>query len=321
MQTTTVIARDSRTALEQIARRLGPDALLLETRWHPEGVEVVAALGPEARPPVVPSSPAPKQEGDVLARFTAQVAGLGIDAALVAAMPSAGIGNLGDAWARLIAFLNDSVRIMPAPHRGNRHLCVVGGSGTGKTTVLAQLAARIRREQPDAEIGLVCGDAARLGAREQLRLLGQMLDAPVYEPAPGKGIASIAEEAGPGRRLLIDMSSDPWLAQVAADELRSALGPAEGLSVLCTLPLTAQLARHRQMISHFAGLVDGFVVTQAGETLPPGAVITALIEAGPPLAYISRSADPLGGIEAARSSALSRMIVAALSAGTSAALQ
>lgn len=321
MQTTTVIARDSRTALEQVTRQLGPDALLLETRWHPEGVEVVAAIDPTALPVAPPAEPANVPEGDVLARFARQAAGIGIDQQLIAAMPQQGIANLGDAWARLVGHISDAVRILPAPHRGERHLCVVGGSGTGKTTVLAQLAARIRREQPATDIGLVCGDGARLGAREQLRLLGKMLDAPVYEPAPGEGIASAAEEAGPNRRLLIDMSSDPVLAQMAADELRSALGPAEGLSVLCTLPLTAQLARHRQMIRHFGSLIDGFVVTQAGEALPPGAVIAALVEAQPPLAYISRSADPLGGIEAARSSALPRMIVAALSAGTSAALQ
>ena len=305
MQTTSFIARDSRTALDELARQLGPDALVLETRRHPRGVEIVAAvegsLPPEAIAPEASSA---------YARFAGQAADIGIDQGLLARVDRGGLADSTEAWSRFLALLDAEVAIAAPPHAGSRHICVVGGSGTGKTTVLAQIAARLRRDEPHAPVAFLSADTTRLGAGEQLRLIADKFGLPLF---PLDEVAS----AGVGYRLLIDMPSDPWTARQVAETLRSL---PKGLTVLSTLPLTAQLARHRQMLGHFAGLVDGVVVTHAGEPLPPGALIAALVEAKLPLAYLSRAADPLDPIEPARASALYRLIVAALS-GASPALQ
>lgn len=304
MQTTTIIARDSRTALDEVTRQLGPDALVLETRRHPRGVEVVAALSGYTPP----RAPAPQPEPDAFVTFAEQAADIGFDRALLARI-NHNVATPTDAWTQLLGVIDREVKIAPAPHAATQHICVVGGSGTGKTTVLAQIAARIRRDEPGAPIAFLSADTARHGAREQLRLIAADFGVPVFE------IDDIAEAAN--HRLLIDMPSDPWTARQLADTLRLLPG---GLTALSTMPLTAQLARHRQMLDHFAGLTDALVVTHAGDALPPGPLIAALVEARLPLAYFSREADPAGAIEPARSSALYRLIVAALS-GASPVLQ
>lgn len=303
MQTTTIIARDSRTALDEVTRQLGPDALVFETRRHPRGVEIVAAI--EGYVP--PRSPK-LAEPDAFVRFAEQAADIGFDRTLLSRLDRHGIADPTEAWTRFLALLDREVAIAPPPHLAGQHLCVIGGSGTGKTTVLAQIAARIRRDDPAAPIAFLSADT-RHGAREQLRLIATDLAVPFLD-------LDHIGEAG-GGRLLVDMPSDPYTARQLAETLRMLPG---GVTMLCTLPLTAQRARHRQMLQHFQGLTDALVITHAGEALPPGALIAALVEAKLPLAYLSRDADPAGAIEPARSSALYRLIVAALS-GASPALQ
>jgi flagellar biosynthesis GTPase FlhF len=298
MQTTTVIARDSATAMEMIAQRLGPDAILIATRHHPDGVEVTAGIEAPAAPAAAP----------LTSRFIEQAIGLGFERSLAAEFD----GDAAEAWTRLTAALAERVAVMAPPHEGAAHIAIVGASGSGKTTALAQIAARLQREAPDGAVGFVCGDAGRIGGREQLRLIGQRLGVPVFEPELGQDVAELVAAVEPGRRLLIDMASDPLIAAGAAEALREEGG---ALSILCTLPLTAQLAQHRRMIAAFGSSADGFVVTHAGSGLPPGAAVSALVEARRPLAYLSRSADPFGGIETARASALPRLLVAALAGG------
>ena len=303
MRTTTVIARDSRAALDEIARQLGPDALVLETRRHPRGVEVVAALEGYSPPP---PRAVPPRGG--FAAFAEQAALVGIPSETLDRIDRTGLADATDAWTRFLAMIDGAVHIAEPPHAGSRHLCVVGGSGTAKTTVLAQIAARLRREDSTCAIAFLAADARRIGAREQLRLIGDALGIPVH---------TLGEATPEGVRLLVDMPSDPFTARQVAEALRALPG---GLHTLCTMPVTAQLARHRQMLQLFEGVADSLVITHAGEALPPGALIAALVEAGIPLAYLSHEADPAGVIEPARASALYRLIVAALS-GASGALQ
>lgn len=304
MQITTIIARDSRAALEEITRQLGPDALVLETRQHSRGVEIVAAV--EGYVPPRKTEPSP---GGVAA-FAEQAEAIGVTPRLVDRI-GRDVADATEAWTRFLVLLDAEVPIAEAPHRGAQNICVVGGSGTGKTTVLAQIAARLRRDDPVAKIAFLAADSARIGAREQLRLIGAQLDIGVFD------LPEAARLADSGVRLLIDSPSDPFAARQVADVLRGLIG---GLHTICTMPLTAQLARHRQMLGHFEGVADSAVVTHAGETLPPGALISALVEARQPLAYLSHDADPRGSIEIARPSALYRLIVAALS-GASGTLQ
>src|SRR3546814_1684234 len=87
-----------------------------------------------------------------------------------------------------------------------------------------------------------------------------------------------SSDLGGSRRLFIDMPSDPRLAACETEELRLRFGRVGTLTVLCTLPLNGQLARHRQVAQLFASEFDGYVLTHAGETLPPGAAVHMLLE-------------------------------------------
>src|SRR3546814_8874865 len=69
MQTTTITAPDSRSALNRVMDVLGPDAVIIQTRKTRGGVEVVA--GVERRmPPIAPQALKPRH--DPMVRFIAQ---------------------------------------------------------------------------------------------------------------------------------------------------------------------------------------------------------------------------------------------------------
>lgn len=317
MQTTTITAPDSRSALNRVMDALGPDAVIIQTRKTSGGVEVVA--GVERRmPPIAPQALKPRH--DPMVRFIAQARAVGVDPELLSAELAICGDDLADVWSRFTLRVERELALAPLPHRDLAHLCVVGDSGSAKTTTLAQLAAMARSEWPHEPVALLAADR-RLGAREQLRIISGMIGVPMVEPEPRESLADAVVRLGGSRRLFIDMPSDPRLAACETEELRLRFGRVGTLTVLCTLPLNGQLARHRQVAQLFASEFDGYVLTHAGETLPPGAALHMLLESGIPLAAIGRSAELAEGLATARGTSLCRMIAAALSAGGSAALQ
>lgn len=317
MQTTTIIAPDSRSALNRVMDMLGPDAVIIETRKTRKGVEVVA--GVDRRDPRV-EVVAARPKHDPMVRFIAQARAVGVDPELLSEELSIAGDDLADVWSRFALKVERDLAIAPMPHRDLAHLCVVGDSGSAKTTTLAQLAAMAKAEWPHEPMALLAADR-RIGAREQLRLISEMIGVPMVEPGPRETLADAVVRLGGSRRLFIDMPSDPRLAACETEELRLRFGRVGTLTVLCTLPLNGQLARHRQVAQLFASEFDGYVLTHAGETLPPGAALHMLLESGVPLAAIGRSAALESGLDVARGTTLCRMIAASLSAGGSAALQ
>ncbi len=87
-------------------------------------------------------------------------------------------------------------------------ILMVGVNGTGKTTTLAKLAARLRGE--GNQVMLAAGDTFRAAAIEQLQTWGQRLDVPVIAQTHGADAAAVAFDAHSAARargmdvLLID---------------------------------------------------------------------------------------------------------------------
>jgi fused signal recognition particle receptor len=70
---------------------------------------------------------------------------------------------------------------------------VAGVNGTGKTTTIGKLAAKLRGD--GLTVWLAAGDTFRAAAIDQLKIWGERADAPVVARAPGSDAASLAFEA------------------------------------------------------------------------------------------------------------------------------
>ncbi len=105
-------------------------------------------------------------------------------------------------------------------------LMLVGLQGSGKTTTLAKLALRLKRENKRNPY-LVSADIYRPAAIEQLKILGQELSIPVHDSQPGTSPLVICQESLEEARrhfydlLLIDTAGRLHIDEELMQELKS----------------------------------------------------------------------------------------------------
>ena len=120
------------------------------------------------------------------------------------------------AWRMALAHLTHAIRTPSVePMQESGVIALVGPAGMGKTTTLAKLAARYVLEHGAQHIALVSMDSYRIGAQEQLKTLGRILNIPVSYVGDGQTLTSVLQPLAHKRIVLIDTAglpaSDPAL--------------------------------------------------------------------------------------------------------------
>ncbi|WP_426113185.1 flagellar biosynthesis protein FlhF [Pseudomonas sp. DSP3-2-2] len=193
------------------------------------------------------------------------------------------------AWRMLLAHLARMIatpEIEPLEEGGV--IAMVGPAGMGKTTTLAKLAARYVLKYGAQNIALVSMDSFRIGAQEQLKTLGRILNVPVTHVDPGQSLAQALEPLLRKRVVLIDtaglQASDPALRM----QLESLAGrgiKARNYLVLATTSqkqvLTAAYHSYKR-----CGLA-GCILTKLDETASLGEVLSLAISHELPVAYLT----------------------------------
>ncbi|WP_300632431.1 flagellar biosynthesis protein FlhF [Pseudomonas sp.] len=193
------------------------------------------------------------------------------------------------AWRMLLAHLARMIatpEIEPLEEGGV--IAMVGPAGMGKTTTLAKLAARYVLKYGASNIALVSMDSYRIGAQEQLRTLGRILNVPVTHVDPGQSLANALDPLLRKRVVLIDtaglQASDPALRM----QLESLAGrgiKSKNYLVLATTSqkqvLTAAYHSYKR-----CGLA-GCILTKLDETASLGEVLSLAISHELPVAYLT----------------------------------
>ncbi|QLF94532.1 flagellar biosynthesis protein FlhF [Pseudomonas sp. ABC1] len=120
------------------------------------------------------------------------------------------------AWRMLLGHLSQSIKVSKVePLEEGGVIALVGSAGVGKTTTLAKLAARYVLKYGPQNIALASMDNYRIGAQEQLKTLGRILDVPVIQVDPSQPLAKTLAPLARKRVILIDTAglpaSDPML--------------------------------------------------------------------------------------------------------------
>ncbi|AZF11867.1 MULTISPECIES: flagellar biosynthesis protein FlhF [unclassified Pseudomonas] len=193
------------------------------------------------------------------------------------------------AWRMLLAHLARMIatpEIEPLEEGGV--IAMVGPAGMGKTTTLAKLAARYVLKYGASNIALVSMDSYRIGAQEQLKTLGRILNVPVTHVDPGQSLANALDPLLRKRVVLIDtaglQASDPALRM----QLESLAGrgiKSKNYLVLATTSqkqvLTAAYHSYKR-----CGLA-GCILTKLDETASLGEVLSLAISHELPVAYLT----------------------------------
>ncbi|QHF04193.1 flagellar biosynthesis protein FlhF [Pseudomonas asturiensis] len=193
------------------------------------------------------------------------------------------------AWRMLLAHLARMIAVPDVePLEEGGVIAMVGPAGMGKTTTLAKLAARYVLKYGAQNIALVSMDSFRIGAQEQLKTLGRILNVPVTHVDPGQSLAQALEPLLRKRVVLIDtaglQASDPALRM----QLESLAGrgiKARNYLVLATTSqkqvLTAAYHSYKR-----CGLA-GCILTKLDETASLGEVLSLAISHELPVAYLT----------------------------------
>jgi flagellar biosynthesis protein FlhF len=176
-----------------------------------------------------------------------------------------------------------------------RVIVTLGPSGSGKTTLLAQMAARLRMADPDARVTFVNADSSRLGAAEQLRAYGRILDIPVVDIEHVNELSEFSQSVDPDLTMLVDMPSNTdecGKLLETIEENRYNMAPITRIGViaanLASDPVGAMLDRYTNL--------DALALTKLGEAQPTLATLGSLALRRAPIAYLSATPHLTRGI-------------------------
>lgn len=201
----------------------------------------------------------------------------------------ANIADAKQAWRMLLAHFAHAIKT-PAvePLEEGGVIALVGPAGMGKTTTLAKLAARYVLKYGAQNIALVSMDSFRIGAQEQIRTLGRILNVPVSQVEPGQSLAQALEGLARKRVVLVDTAgmpgNDPAL-RLQLENLAHRGIRAKNYLVLAATSQAQVLKAAYHSYKH-CGLA-GCVITKVDEAANLGEVLGLAIGQHLPVAYLA----------------------------------
>ena len=313
-----IVAANAREGLARVRRELGDDAVVLSTRPHPQGVELLASAYGDLAVPAVSEAPDSASQSRILAELgrlrgmlqnqlagfawgsarrrdplrvelmqTLFAAGFGSSLArtLAARLPRGLEADAAQRWLRQVLIRNLPVlgREADLLSQGGRY-ALVGSTGTGKTTTLAKLAARGVDAHGAAQVALVAADSYRIGAAAQLTVYADLLGVSLHVASDQAALAQLLPELATKKLVLIDTAgfapSDPRTRETT-------LLDAMAVRRIAVISANQQGAAIEQAMTRFGQGAAACILTKLDETPQPGAALDSLIRHRLPLAYIS----------------------------------
>lgn len=193
------------------------------------------------------------------------------------------------AWRMLLAHLARMIAVPDVePLEEGGVIAMVGPAGMGKTTTLAKLAARYVLKYGAQNIALVSMDSFRIGAQEQLKTLGRILNVPVTHVDPGQSLAQALEPLLRKRVVLIDTAG----LQASDPALRMQLESLSGRGIKSRNYLVLATTSQKQVLtaayhSYKRCGLAGCILTKLDETASLGEVLSLAISHELPVAYLT----------------------------------
>lgn len=207
------------------------------------------------------------------------------------------------AWRMVLAHLAhelDTPAKDPLQHGGV--IALVGPAGMGKTTTLAKLAARYVLEHGAQNVAIVSMDSFRIGAQEQLKTLGRILNVSVSHVEVGQSLEQALLPLQKKRLVLIDTAGlpaqDPMLA-MQLDSLAARGIQAKNYLVLAATS-QAQVLKAAWHAYKRCGLA-GCIITKLDEAVSMGEALGMAICHNLAVAYTTDGPRIPDDIQASRS--------------------
>ncbi len=180
-----------------------------------------------------------------------------------------------------------------------------GPAGAGKTTLIAKLAARWVLRHGPRRIALVSADAVRIGAHEQMHMLGRLLGVTAHTVYDIAELPELLAGLAGQQLVLIDTAGasprDPELAR----RLRLLHQMQEKIESAIVLPASTQAGTIDEVLTRFAlAKPTAVCITKVDEAVSLGGILSALVRTKLPAAYMSDGQRVPEDLEPARAHGL-----------------
>jgi flagellar biosynthesis protein FlhF len=204
----------------------------------------------------------------------------------------------GQSYAQGMVFVrSELIRTLPV-HEDEDALLAQGGvyalmgpTGVGKTTTTAKLAARCVMRFGADKLALVTTDSYRIGAYEQLRIYGQILNVPVYAVKDAADLHLVLQDLRDKHMVLIDTVGMSQRDRAVSDQIAmfcNSQRPVKRLLLLNAASHGDTLNEVVHAYRHGGGNeLAGCIFTKVDEATHPGALIDTVIRHRLPVHYVS----------------------------------
>ena len=162
----------------------------------------------------------------------------------------------------------------------------VGQTGVGKTTSIAKLAANYVLKHGPGKVALITTDTYRVGAYDQLRSIGRILNVPVKAVDGENSLLTLLAKMRNYPLILIDTAGFRYGDPMLKNQLNQ-IDACSNLKKILVLSSTSQLPTMKASIHAFSSQkpISASVITKLDETASIGEAISVVVESQLPVAY------------------------------------
>lgn len=197
--------------------------------------------------------------------------------------------NQQRAWQHILTQISEKL-----PIRDNRRIeeggvyAFVGPTGVGKTTTLAKIAARFALRFGADKLGLVTMDTYRIAAQEQLVLYGKILGVKVCVAQDEVSLTRVLRQLSDKKLILIDTAGMNPADERVTKQIHVLSTYHQSISKVLVLPATSHYQVLIDAIRRYqANQVDQCILTKLDESLAVGGALSAVIESGLGVSYLT----------------------------------
>lgn len=204
-------------------------------------------------------------------------------------------------WREALTLLADDLPVAKSDllERGGVY-AFFGPSGSGKTTTIAKLVAKFALKHGSEGVVLISTDGQRIGAHDQMRTLGRILNVPVRVVDKKHSLEALLNTVRNKSLVVIDTPGvDPTTSSIH-QQLRVIKQGAASFKAFLTLPCTANKSVLTRILDNYQDFsLNGCILTKIDETGSLGEMLSILVERVMPVSFITNGPRIPDDIESA----------------------
>ncbi len=176
-----------------------------------------------------------------------------------------------------------------------RVIVTLGPSGVGKTTLLAQMIARLRKNEPNARVTLVNAHSNRFGAAEDLRAYGRILDTPTIDIEHPDELTAFVKSIDQRIYVFVDMPSTPDDCARISEVLQENADYLAPITRIGVVPANLSREAALAILDRYKDL-EAIAITKLSEGSPTAAMLGQLSLRNAKIAFLSSTAHLTRGL-------------------------